>query len=111
MPLDFTPRSFASPSSVPSGHRGAGQRHRHDLPAGHVRRAADDRARLARAVVDLADAQPVGVRVALGLQHPPDDEPLRGAHAHVLDPLHLGTGHVQALGQVRARTAPASRRR
>ena len=58
----------------PVRHHGAGQRDRHGLAGGDVRRAADDRARLAGADVDLADLQPVGVGMLLGRQHLADDE-------------------------------------
>jgi hypothetical protein len=44
---------------------GADERARRLHPGAHVRRAADDRERLASADVDRADAQPIGVRMRL----------------------------------------------
>jgi hypothetical protein len=87
------------------GHRRAGQRDRHRLAGGDVRCAADDRARLTGADVDRADLQPVGVRVLLGAQHLADDEAVGGRHADPLDPLELGPGQVEPLGELDRRQA------
>ena len=57
-------------------HPGAGQRHGDGLAGVDVGRAADDRARLAVAGVDRADAEPVGVGMLLAAEHPADDEAL-----------------------------------
>ena len=75
------------------GHHRAGPRDRDGLAGGDVGRAADDLRRLARAGVDEADAEPVGVRVAAGLEHLADDEVLErgdavGVHAVDLGPRH-----------------------
>ena len=72
-----TPRSFACSSFVPSGITRARARDGDRLAGGDVRRAADDRrGPVRRPEVDLADLQPVGVGVLLGLEHAPDDEAL-----------------------------------
>ena len=81
------------------GHHGAGLGDRDRLAGGHVRGAADDLARLIVTGIDDADAEPVGVWVAAGLEHATDDEVLQGADAMVLDPLDLGPGHRQPLGE------------
>ncbi len=54
-------------------HR-AGQRDRDGRAGAEVPRAADDRARLALADVDLRQLESVGVRVLHGLEHAPDAE-------------------------------------
>ncbi len=88
MPFDSTPRMtpLASVMFLP-GNEGADRRE-HALHAGAgVGRAADDLHGLA-AGVDHADAQTVGVRVLLGLDHPRDDEAFV-LRARVLDALDL----------------------
>ena len=89
MPLDFTPRSSASPSSVPSGITAPGRATATIWPAATlgaphtiVRGAAEPSS-------TRHTRQPVGVRVRLGLQHPADDEARRVAHAHAVDPRDL----------------------
>ena len=79
------------------GHDRAGLRDGDRLAGGDVGRAADDRRDVALADRDLADAQPVGIGVALGLEHAPDDEAIELAHAVVVQRLDLGAGHRQAL--------------
>ena len=82
------------------GHDRAGPGHGDDLAGGHVGGAADDLGGLAAAGLDQTDAEAVGVGVALGRQHAPDDEEVQAVDAVVLDPLDLGAGHGQALGQL-----------
>ena len=84
---------------VAARQRRSGQRDRHGLPRRHVGGAADDRA-LAVAGVDRADAQPVGIGVRLGAQHLADDEALGRGRPDRTDPLDLGAGHRQPLGQL-----------
>ena len=83
-------------------HPRPGQGHGDGLAGGDVGGAADDRP-LALAVtgVDRADPQPVGVGVRLGAQHPADDEALGRGRADGADPLDLGPGHHQPLGDLR----------
>ena len=81
------------------GHHRAGLGDGHGLAGGDVGRAADDRGHVALADGDLADAQPVGVRVLLALEHAPDDEVLQRRDAVRVDAVDLGAGHRQALGQ------------
>ena len=80
------------------GHHRPGPRHRHGLTGGDVRRTAHDRHRaVGSPEVDAADLQAVGVGVALGAQHAPDDEAVRRWHAVAVDRLDLRAGHRQAL--------------
>jgi hypothetical protein len=71
--------------------------HRDDLTGRDVGRAADDLLRPAVAHVDRAHGQAIGVGVARGLEHAPDDEALELAHAVMVDGLDLRAGHCQAL--------------
>ena len=82
-----------------AGHHGAGQRDRDGLAGGDVRGAADDRP-LAVAGVDRADREAVGVRVLLGREHVPDDEPLGRRRAHGAHPLDLDRPHREQLGEL-----------
>jgi hypothetical protein len=84
----------------PVGHHRAGESDGHRLAVRHVGRAANDLARLAVADVDHADAEAIGVRVALGGEHAADDEVLQRGHAVRVDALDLGAGHRQALGEL-----------
>ncbi len=92
MPLDSWPRSLAFLRLRAVGHHRAGPGDRDGLAGGDVRRAADDLRRLARAGVDEADAEPVGVRVAAGLEHLADDEVLERGDAVRVHAVDLGPG-------------------
>ncbi len=100
IPADSTPRSFGFADLVAAGQRRARQRDRNRLPRRDIGGTADDRP-LAVAGVDRADAQAVGVGVRLGAQHPADDEAVGRGRADRADPLDLGPGHRQPLGQLR----------
>ena len=104
IPSEATPRSFALRSFSPPGMRRTRQRHGDGLAGGDVGRAADDRP-LAVAGVDRADPQPVGVGVLLGRQHLADHEALGRGRADAADPLDLGPGHRQPLGDLRGADA------
>ena len=82
------------------GHHRAGSGDRDGLPRLHVRRAAHDLDKLARADVDHAHPQPVGVGVLFGLQHVPDDEVVDRTHAVVLHPADLGPREVEPVGEL-----------
>ena len=69
MPLDCTPRSFASPSCVPSGMTAPGSATATVCPAATLGAPQTIVWGSPRADVDDADGEPVGVRVLLGLQH------------------------------------------
>jgi hypothetical protein len=81
-------------------HPRPGQGDGDGLAGGDVGRAADDRAP-ALAGVDIAYPQPVGVRVLLGAEHMADHEALARRRPDAADPLDLGPGHRQALGDLR----------
>ncbi len=87
---------------LPVGHRRPRQRHRHRLSGGDVGRPADDRAGRV-AGVDLADAEPVGVRMLLGRDDAPDDEALRRRRADVRDALGVGRAQGEQGEQIRRR--------
>ena len=79
------------------------RRHEHALHAGaRIRRAAHHLHRIARAGIDHADAQPVGIRMLLGLDHARDGE-RRELFAHVLDALDLEPDHGQLVGDLAER--------
>ena len=82
-------------------HDRARQRHRHGLTGGHVGGAADDRLRVAAADVDLADAEPVGVGVLLGLEHAAGDERGHVPHADAVQPLELVARQREPVGHLR----------
>ena len=86
-------------------HPRAGERHRDGLAGGDVGGAADDRPRAVLADLDRADPQPVGVGVLDRLGHLADDEVVRRGRADDVDPLDLGAGHHQPLGQLLDRDA------
>ena len=88
------------PQLRPVGHDRPGQRHRDGLPGRHVRGAAHDRLGSGVAYVDQADAEPVGVWVLVGLEHPADDELGEIAHAHPVQALDLVSGHRQGVGDL-----------
>ena len=99
-----------------AGQHRARPRDRHELAGGDVRRAAHDRDRLAAPHVHDADAQPVGLRMASGAQHAPDDEVLERGRAVRERALDLRAGHRQALlergrGRARDRSRRAAIRR
>ena len=72
----------------------------HALHAGaRIRRAAHDLHRIARAGIDDADAQTVGVRMLLRLDHPRDGERSEG-HRLVLDGLDLEPAHGELVGKL-----------
>ncbi len=84
---------------VLAGDVGA-RRHEHALHAGaRIRRAAHHLHRIARAGIDHADAQPVGIRMLLGLDHARNGE-RRELFAHVLDALDLEPDHGQLVGDL-----------
>ena len=68
MPFDCTPRSSAAPIALPLGSFAPDARERRLDAGGDVRRAAND-LMLPGAVVDDADGQLVGVRMALDAEH------------------------------------------
>jgi hypothetical protein len=74
------------------GHHRAGSRDRDRLAGGDVGRAADDLRRLAVAGVDEADAEPVGIGVAVRLQHLAHDEVLQRGHPVRVHAVDLGAG-------------------
>ena len=80
----------------PVREHGAGERDTDGRADAEVPGAADDRARLALADVDLGDLEPVGVRVLLGLDDAADPEQAEVAalvgDAARVDPLDLGGG-------------------
>ena len=73
-------RSAATAPGSATRDRGAGA----EVPG-----AADDLAGLGLADVDAAELQPVGVRVLLGLEHPPDAEAGRGCRPSSATPRRL----------------------
>ena len=77
IPRETSPRSFASPSvnASPSfGSSRAGQGDRDRRTGAEVPGAAHDLLRVGVADVDLAELQPVGIRVLLGRDHAADDQ-------------------------------------
>ena len=78
-------------------HHTAGRRQRNLAPDAKIRRATDDLP-LARAIVHLAEREPVGVRVRLLGQHLGDHDALETA-GHLLDTLDLKADHRQPLGE------------
>ena len=84
---------------------GSGKGDRDGLPGGDVGSPADDRPLLPLAYVDPAHPQPVGVRVRVGGKDAADDESVAGAGADGGDPLDLGAGHRQPLGEQLRRQA------
>ena len=82
----------------------AGQRDRDGRAGLEVPRAADDLARVALPHVDLAHAQPVGVRMRLDLEHAADEEAADVAvdvrHADVDHALHLDGRREQPVGDL-----------
>ena len=100
IPSEATPRSFALRSFSPPGIRAPGRATATVWPAATLG-APQTIVALAVAGVDLADPQPVGVGVLLGAQHLADDEALGRGRADGADPLDLGPGHHQPLGDRR----------
>ena len=78
---------------------GANQRARDLHPGAHVRRAADDGERGAGTGIDLADVEPVGIRMAGDFQHLGDHHAgkWRGDRHRFLD---LESGHRQKMGEL-----------
>ena len=75
IPRDACPRSSRSSSGWSRiGRNAPGQRDRDRRAGLEVPRAADDLARVPLPHVDLADAQPVGVRVRVDREHAADEE-------------------------------------
>ena len=75
IPREGWPRSSRSSSGTSRiGQERAGERDRDRRAGLEVPGAADDLARVALPHVDLADAQPVGVRVRADLEHAADEE-------------------------------------
>ena len=105
IPLEATPRSFASPSVLPSGITAPGSATATVCPAATFGRAAHDRLRLAAPDVDDADAQAVGVRVLLGLEHAARQERRGVAHARAVQALELVARHRQHVGDLLRRRA------
>ena len=98
-PVGFDATELGLAERRPVGHHRAGLRDRDGLARGDVRRAAHDLLRRAAADVDQAHAEPVGVRMLVGLEHAADDEVIERGHAVVVDRLDLGPGHRQAVGE------------
>ena len=85
IPREACPRSSRSSSGWSKiGQERAGQRDGDRRAGLEVPRAADDLARVALPHVDLADAEPVGVRVRVDLEHAADEEAAEVA-VHVRD--------------------------
>ena len=63
------------------GHHRSRQRNRNGRTGGEVPRAADDLPRLVLADVDLAELEPVGVRMLARLEHLADDGSSRGCRS------------------------------
>ena len=100
IPLDLTPRSFASPSVEPSGITAPGSATATVWPAATLGAPQTIVCGPPCRHVDQADGEPVGVRVPLGLEHAADHERGRVAHAHPMEPLELVAGHRQAVGDL-----------
>jgi hypothetical protein len=101
-PLRGDPPQLRLAQLLAARHSRPGQGHGDGLAGGDVGGAADDRPLiLAVTGVDGADPQPVGVGVRLGAEHPADDEALGRGRADGADPLDLGPGHHQPLGDLR----------
>jgi len=99
IPSEGTPRSSRSCSSPAVGHDRSRACDGDRLPGGDGsgRRTRCWRERAVVAEVDLADLQPVGVRVLLDTEHAADDEALERRDAVVVDRLDLRAGHRKAL--------------
>ncbi len=95
--LDVAQLSFLDHNAA--GQRGAGERQRHLVADLVVLRAADDLARGAAAVIHLADAEPVGVRVLHGFEDLRDDD-LVGVDAAHFDALDLDAGEREQVAQL-----------
>ncbi len=84
---------------------GSGQRHRHRRAGAEVPRAADDLTRLALTDVDLAELQPVRVRMLPRLEHAADEEAaqiaVRVGDAAAFDTLDLRGRDAEPLRQIR----------
>ena len=97
----------------PSGQNARRAARRHRRAGAEVPRAADDLARLALADVDLAELEPVGVRMLPRLEHAADAEEAEVAvdvgDAAADDPLDLAASRRRAAS--RARRAARRRRR
>ena len=87
---------------VLAGNVGA-RRREHAVHAGaRIRRAAHHLDRIAGAGIDHADAEPIGIRMLLGLDHARDDE-RRKRFRLVLDALDLEPDHGQLVGELAER--------
>ena len=98
-PVGLDPTELAHLELRAVGHHRPRPRDRDRLARADVRRTADDLRRGRAADVDHAQAEAVGVGVAQALEHAADDEVLGRGDAVVLDPLDLGAGHRQPLGE------------
>ena len=95
----MTPRSSARPSFVPPGITAPGSATGTVCPAATLG-APQTIVRVAVAGLHLADAQPVGVGVALDREHPADHEAVRRGRPDVRDPLDLGGPQREQLAQL-----------
>jgi hypothetical protein len=88
----------------PAREHRAGERNRDGRACAEVPRAADDLPRRPLPHVDLAELQPVGVRVLPGFEDAADAEEAEVAvlvrHPAALDPLDLGRGDAEPLRQL-----------
>ncbi len=98
-PVRLDPAELRLAERRPVRQHRSGERHRDRLPAGDIGGAADDRPG-AVAGVDLADPEPVGVRVLLHREHAADHEALWRADAGVADPLDLDRVHRELVRDV-----------
>ena len=98
-PVRFDPPQLRLAELRAVGHHRAGQRHGNGLARGDVRGAADDRPR-AIAGLDLADAQPIRVRVLLSAQHGAHDEAIGARSPQMRDPLELDRVHRERLADL-----------
>ncbi len=100
IPLERTPRSFASPSFDPSGMIAPGSATATVCPASTFGAPHTIVCGSLAAHVDLAHAEAVRVRVPLRGQDPADHELRRVAHARPVEPLELVARHREGVGDL-----------
>ena len=100
IPWDSTPRSFALPSVEPSGITAPGRATATTWPAATLGAPHTIVLGVARADVDRADGQAVGIRVRFGGQDVADDEVGDVPDPNAVQPLDLQPGHRQGVGDL-----------
>ena len=99
MPCDSTPRSLLALILKSLGSTAPGQRKRHLVADFVILRAADDLPRLAGAIVHLANAQPVGIRMLRRCDDLRDDHMVE-VRAARFDAFDLDAGQGEQVGQL-----------